>query len=196
MTPEQHIDAMYVAATNADWPKCEKHRDTAKEQLAACQEQLKQAREALAIRKAYMNCPICENYIGDGFDHEATCKYHKAECDLPNSRQLARAEPPRTAGEPPVPASEVYVHHGVCAPNVAQEKPRTAGEQQVEREKAREWPCEHVKADCTGRWFVEQTRHNQIWVNKKWTCCPICGAVRPAPADSGKSVDAAKETQP
>jgi len=159
MTPEQHIDAMYVAATNADWPKCEKHRDTAKEQLAACQEQLKQAREALAIRKAYMNCPICENYIGDGFDHEATCKYHKAECDLPNSRQLARAEPPRTAGEPPVPASEVYVHHGVCAPNVAQEKPRTAGEH-----------CTCSAAE---------------W-KRAWTYCPYCGKPRTAGEQSTK----------
>jgi hypothetical protein len=70
----------------------------------------------------------------------------------------APIEPPRTAGEPPVPASEVYVHHGVCAPNVAQEKPRTAGEH-----------CTCSAAE---------------W-KRAWTYCPYCGKPRTAGEQKG-----------
>ena len=43
---------------------------------------------ALNVRRAMINCPDCEEYIEDGFDHDPECRHFATEALARESREV------------------------------------------------------------------------------------------------------------
>jgi hypothetical protein len=98
---------------------------------------------------------------------------------------IARASQPRTAGEQPCPSAQWCEKCGGMWGNHSTEQHDTLSGA-VAQEKPREWPCEHIEKTGLGNWRYKHKGRINDWVQKCDNFCPICGAVRTTPADSGK----------